>query len=381
MTHAHSDHVTGAPAIHARWPTRDFSKHPVADARSAVAVDVAGGRRRRSRPMRADLTVGAHPGACAGSPDVLARRFAHAVCRRHAGAGKHRRHPGLARRQPGRVSALARAYAAAQSRARAAGARTGDRRSGGADSQYIEHRAQREEQVLGAHRRPADRPSTSITASIYPALIDALVPMARESVLAHLQKLESEGRARRDDARWVDCRVSTTIYLQPYMVRTVAIAGAAFLLVYAVALGRDGAARRCARRHRAADSAARVRGVYALAGAPEPRPGARVLEPERRARASCGPRPGAVDLSRSVRAAACRSISPTDPLFFVSSIPLAAALYGRPERDRPRWLFDIVLLDLRADRALRGVSLHLLRRHHRRHRRREDLYDSTSASC
>lgn len=38
-------------------------------------------------------------------------------------------------------------------------------------------------------------------------------------------------------------------------------------------------------------------------------------------------------------------ISPSDPLFFVSSIPLAAALYGRPERDRPRWLFDIVLLD------------------------------------
>jgi signal transduction histidine kinase/ActR/RegA family two-component response regulator len=39
-------------------------------------------------------------------------------------------------------------------------------------------------------------------------------------------------------------------------------------------------------------------------------------------------------------------ISPTDPLFFVASIPLAAALYGRPERDRPRWLFDIVLLDI-----------------------------------
>jgi signal transduction histidine kinase/CheY-like chemotaxis protein len=39
-------------------------------------------------------------------------------------------------------------------------------------------------------------------------------------------------------------------------------------------------------------------------------------------------------------------VSPTDPIFFVSSIPLAAALYGRPEYDRPRWLFDIVLLDL-----------------------------------
>jgi signal transduction histidine kinase/CheY-like chemotaxis protein len=39
-------------------------------------------------------------------------------------------------------------------------------------------------------------------------------------------------------------------------------------------------------------------------------------------------------------------VSPTDPIFFLSSVPLAAALYGRPERDRPRWLFDIVLLDL-----------------------------------
>jgi signal transduction histidine kinase/CheY-like chemotaxis protein len=39
-------------------------------------------------------------------------------------------------------------------------------------------------------------------------------------------------------------------------------------------------------------------------------------------------------------------MSPSDPIFFVSCIPLAAALYGRPEHDRPRWQFDIVLLDL-----------------------------------
>ena len=39
-------------------------------------------------------------------------------------------------------------------------------------------------------------------------------------------------------------------------------------------------------------------------------------------------------------------MSPSDPIFFVSCIPLAAALYGRPEHDKPRWLFDIVLLDL-----------------------------------
>lgn len=39
-------------------------------------------------------------------------------------------------------------------------------------------------------------------------------------------------------------------------------------------------------------------------------------------------------------------VSPTDPIFFAAAIPIAAALYGRPDRDRPRWLFDIVSLDI-----------------------------------
>ncbi|MEW6322273.1 MAG: ATP-binding protein, partial [Acidobacteriota bacterium] len=39
-------------------------------------------------------------------------------------------------------------------------------------------------------------------------------------------------------------------------------------------------------------------------------------------------------------------IAPSDPIFFASSVPLAAALYGRPERERPKWLFDIVVLDI-----------------------------------
>ena len=39
-------------------------------------------------------------------------------------------------------------------------------------------------------------------------------------------------------------------------------------------------------------------------------------------------------------------ISATDPIFFLASLPVAAALYGRPERNRPRWLFDILRLDI-----------------------------------
>ena len=67
---------------------------------------------------------------------------------------------------------------------------------------YIAHRAEREAQVvdaLGSNGASVD----AIVAAIYPALVDALVPMAKESVLAHLQKLAGEGRARRDGDRWL----------------------------------------------------------------------------------------------------------------------------------------------------------------------------------
>ena len=41
-----------------------------------------------------------------------------------------------------------------------------------------------------------------MVARMYRGLKDALVPMARESVLAHLLKLEREGRARRAEDAW-----------------------------------------------------------------------------------------------------------------------------------------------------------------------------------
>lgn len=67
---------------------------------------------------------------------------------------------------------------------------------------YVDHRRQREEQVLSAL---ADARETvdAITTSIYPDLAPALLPMARESVLAHLVKLEGEGRTRSEGTRWM----------------------------------------------------------------------------------------------------------------------------------------------------------------------------------
>ena len=67
--------------------------------------------------------------------------------------------------------------------------------------EYIDHRALRERQVVAALRSGLTSPDEMV-ARIYPTLAAALVPMARESVLAHLMKLGREGRATHDGERW-----------------------------------------------------------------------------------------------------------------------------------------------------------------------------------
>jgi glyoxylase-like metal-dependent hydrolase (beta-lactamase superfamily II) len=67
--------------------------------------------------------------------------------------------------------------------------------------EYLAHRRQREEQVMESLASGAVTVD-AIAARIYPDLKPALVPMARESVLAHLVKLEEEQRAQRDGLLW-----------------------------------------------------------------------------------------------------------------------------------------------------------------------------------
>jgi glyoxylase-like metal-dependent hydrolase (beta-lactamase superfamily II) len=66
---------------------------------------------------------------------------------------------------------------------------------------YVEHRHERERQVLDAITAGATSVD-SMVARIYTALVPALLPMARESVLAHLFKLEHEGRVCRVENEW-----------------------------------------------------------------------------------------------------------------------------------------------------------------------------------
>jgi glyoxylase-like metal-dependent hydrolase (beta-lactamase superfamily II) len=66
---------------------------------------------------------------------------------------------------------------------------------------YVQHRADREAQVLGALEAGAAT-IDDLLARMYPGLAPSLEGFARESILAHLIKLEGEGRAHRDAARW-----------------------------------------------------------------------------------------------------------------------------------------------------------------------------------
>jgi glyoxylase-like metal-dependent hydrolase (beta-lactamase superfamily II) len=66
---------------------------------------------------------------------------------------------------------------------------------------YIDHRLARERQIVDAMCEGADT-ANAITARVYRALSESLRPMAHQGVLAHLAKLEREGRARRDGEAW-----------------------------------------------------------------------------------------------------------------------------------------------------------------------------------
>jgi ribonuclease/clavin/mitogillin len=66
---------------------------------------------------------------------------------------------------------------------------------------YLRHRAKRDEQILAALR--AGRSTLeSIVDNVYDGLDEALKGAARETVLAHLIKLEADGAIGRDGDEW-----------------------------------------------------------------------------------------------------------------------------------------------------------------------------------
>lgn len=200
VTHAHSDHISGAAAILERWPSTVLSKHPWPARDKDLPI----------RPLadgavvttgEGDLTVLHTPGHAPDHlcfwheesrtvfvGDMLVQGTTVMIPASHGGSVSQylasldrllRLNP--ARALPAHGPVIEDPHALIR--------------------YYVEHRAEREAQVLSALDTGLATVD-AIASKIYPALQDALVPMAGESVLAHLMKLEHEGRALRDGDRW-----------------------------------------------------------------------------------------------------------------------------------------------------------------------------------
>jgi glyoxylase-like metal-dependent hydrolase (beta-lactamase superfamily II) len=204
VTHAHSDHAAGAPAIQSRWPDTLFSKLPWPGRDDRYAVDF--------RPLHdgdvvsagdRELTVVHTPGHAPDhvalwdphdrvlfSGDLITLGTTVVILASHGGSLIEY------------LDSLRRVRALAPVRLLPAhGAAIDDPLA--VIEKYLQHRAERETQVV-AGLRAGHRSIDALVAGIYRGLQPALVPMARESVLAHLLKLEQEGRARREGDEWME---------------------------------------------------------------------------------------------------------------------------------------------------------------------------------
>lgn len=201
VTHAHSDHASGAPAIQSRWPAARFLKHPWPERDAGVPwLTIADGETvmTGAGPLEVLHTPG-------HSPDHIALWHADSQT---LFVGDLLQLGTTVFIPASSGGSLADYLASLERLRRLSPARAWPAHGPVIDDPmalidyYLDHRRQREEQVLSAL---ADGLVTveAIADRIYTNLAPALTPMARESVLAHLVKLEGEGRARGAEALWV----------------------------------------------------------------------------------------------------------------------------------------------------------------------------------
>jgi glyoxylase-like metal-dependent hydrolase (beta-lactamase superfamily II) len=200
VTHAHSDHIAGAPAIHQRWPGAILSKHPW-PARDPQLPWVRLDEGAIVPTDDGDLIVLHTPGH---SPDHVTLWHPESRTLFVGDMLVKGSTVVIPASQGGSLTAylqsLRRMLQLNPARAMPAhGPVIED--PAALIEHYFTHRAQREAQVLellAAGTSTID----ALTAMIYPSISTGLLAMARESVLAHLMKLEFEGRAARADEHW-----------------------------------------------------------------------------------------------------------------------------------------------------------------------------------
>jgi glyoxylase-like metal-dependent hydrolase (beta-lactamase superfamily II) len=191
VTHGHSDHVAGLPALVERWPgvrIRRFGGggEPLVDGERVDAGD-------------SFLTVLHTPGH---SPDHCCF-----MSRRDVFCGDLLRAGGtvvIPASRGGNLSdyldSLRRLRELAPARLLPAHGPIVDRPDAAIDW-YLQHRAERERQIVEALGAGLSAPE-QIVSRVYAGLAEELVPAALESVLANLLKLRQEGRATERNGVW-----------------------------------------------------------------------------------------------------------------------------------------------------------------------------------
>lgn len=191
LTHSHSDHASGVPAILERWPRAVVrpTAAPLMDGGSIAAGD---------RTLTALHTPGHAPDHfCFFDGDLgevycgdLVRAGGTIVIPASRG-GDLRAYLGSLRRiRDLRPTRLWPGHGAVIDTPDAIIA------------EYLAHRAEREAQIVGALKRGLATP-LEIAADVYGKLPAVIRPAAADSVLAHLQKLVADGAVEIDDGRYV----------------------------------------------------------------------------------------------------------------------------------------------------------------------------------
>jgi len=202
VTHNHADHASGVDALAARWPSAVFLKKPWPGRDDRHGV--------RWRPLEdgdlvragdVELTAVWTPGH---APDHLCL---YDVARGELYGGDLLVRGGTVVIPASAGGSLAQ-YLASLERVRAlAPVRVHPAHGPAIEDpaalidEYVAHRELRESQVAAA-LASGDTTPAAITARVYPALDPALLDFAEDSVLAHLIKLEEEGRAWRGPNGW-----------------------------------------------------------------------------------------------------------------------------------------------------------------------------------
>jgi glyoxylase-like metal-dependent hydrolase (beta-lactamase superfamily II) len=202
VTHAHGDHASGAPAIEQQmpgvrfrkmpWPERDakwpVAWQPIRDGEEIPAGDGA---------LRAVHTPGHAPDHLCFWHEASATLFGGDL----AVLGSTVWIPtSLGGDMAEYMASLERVRGLAPARILPAhGAVIDDPRQ--LLDEYLAHRREREAQVVDALREGISTPD-AIVERLYVGVKERLIPFARESVLAHLRKLERDGRVRSESDTW-----------------------------------------------------------------------------------------------------------------------------------------------------------------------------------